>query len=106
MRKLPGAIERILSLNPQARSVSINEYLKTDSVPIDKISYVETQKYTITRSENELITDGLNVCSALSFEAQGKVFFGHFTKGVESRIPEIIRPLRHFIFGFGGRYVC
>lgn len=48
----------------------IEEYLQSHSdSSLDEIGYVPVQYYAISSNKDELITDGLNACSALGFEA-------------------------------------
>ncbi|OGT66128.1 MAG: hypothetical protein A3J38_03810 [Gammaproteobacteria bacterium RIFCSPHIGHO2_12_FULL_45_9] len=73
----------------------VNLYLQsnTDS-SLDEIGYVPVQGYAISSNGDELITDGLNACTALAFEAQGKVFLAHFTMNMESRIPVVLQSIK------------
>lgn len=73
----------------------VNLYLESNSdSSLDKIGYIPVQRYAISQNEDELITDGLNACTSLSFEAQGKVFLAHFTMNVESRIPAVLASIK------------
>ncbi len=70
-------------------------YLESNSdSSLDKIGYVPVQAYAISQNEDELITDGLNACAALAFEAQDKVFLAHFTKNMESKIPAVLASIK------------
>jgi hypothetical protein len=73
----------------------INLYLQFNSdSSLEEIGYVPIQQYAISSNKDELITDGLNACTSLGFEAQGKVFLAHFTMNVESRISAVLQSIK------------